>query len=107
MSEHTKGRPTPLTDDFVHKLINRMEAAGAIDLDEVRRELIHYGRQLERDREELIEALRLLLYGQIEGEQAMTPAGDRLEAIYEPGTLRRIREVLDRLSPSTTQTDKE
>ena len=49
------------------------------------------------EREQLIAALRGLLYGAISAEQTMTPAGDKFEAIYESGTLANTRALLAKL----------
>lgn len=53
-------------------------------------------RELRALKDELVSALEELLYGGFEMEQAMTPAGDALTAIYPKGTLPRLRELLGR-----------
>jgi hypothetical protein len=52
---------TPRTDKFIHELINRLMAKGPVDMDEIRRELLHHAHLLERELQQaralLVEAL--------------------------------------------------
>ena len=43
---------------------------------------------------DLLQALQALLYSALEMEQATTPAGDKLEAVYPQGTLAKARAAL-------------
>lgn len=45
---------------------------------------------------DLLSALATLLYGAMESEQDVTPIADKLEAIYEPGTLAKARAAISR-----------